>query len=111
MTTHDEEVDGFVVVDLKGVTGEVVPPKILDEISNIVDDVAQTFWPVNKRIHDNPERGYKEYIAHDALTDFMSSHAGWEVTPSAYGMKTAWVAVFDSGKPGPVVSFNAEMGE
>jgi metal-dependent amidase/aminoacylase/carboxypeptidase family protein len=25
-------------------------------------------------------------------------------------METAWVAAYDSGKKGPVVSFNAEMG-
>ncbi|PNP42297.1 hypothetical protein TGAMA5MH_05979 [Trichoderma gamsii] len=39
----------------------------------------------------------------------MKSQSGWVVTPSAYGMETAWVAVFDTGKRGPVVSFNAEM--
>ena len=32
------------------------------------------------------------------------------MTPSAYGMATAWVAAYDSGKRGPVVSFNVEMG-
>nr|UWK21992.1 peptidase m20 domain protein [Trichoderma rodmanii] len=34
---------------------------------------------------------------------------GRAVTPSAYGMDTAWVAVYDIGRRGPVVSFNAEM--
>jgi metal-dependent amidase/aminoacylase/carboxypeptidase family protein len=57
----------------------------------------------------------KEFIAHEALTKFISEqrHEGqkWEVTPSAYGIGTAFVAVFDSGKRGPVVSFNAEYGE
>ncbi|KAL0931168.1 peptidase M20 (amidohydrolase) [Colletotrichum truncatum] len=81
----------------------------LDEINSIVSDFAEALWPVNKKIHDNPELGYKEFIAHDALTSFMRGREGWKVTPSAYGMKTAWVALWDSGKKGPTVSFNAEM--
>ncbi|OLN85676.1 Peptidase M20 domain-containing protein 2-like protein 3 [Colletotrichum chlorophyti] len=86
-------------------------PAYLDEISSIVASLSDALWPVNKTIHDNPELGYHEFIAHDALTSFMSTQPGWKVTPSAYGMKTAWVAVYQSPtrKPGPVVSFNAEM--
>ncbi|KAK2736941.1 peptidase M20 (amidohydrolase) [Colletotrichum kahawae] len=81
----------------------------LDEISAIVESFAEDLWPVNKKIHDNPELGYKEFIAHDTLTAFMRSRPGWKVTPSAYGMETAWVAVYDTGRKGPVISFNAEM--
>ncbi|KAH7320635.1 hypothetical protein B0I35DRAFT_351300 [Stachybotrys elegans] len=84
-------------------------PRYLAEISRIVDKLNQEFWPVNKKIHDNPEQGFQEYIAHEALTNFMESRAGWKVTRSAYGMDTAWVAVYDSGKVGPVISYNAEM--
>lgn len=87
------------------------PCHVLYCISNFInDEVAPLLWPVNQRIHDNPELGYHEIIAHDALTDFLDNGWGWEVTRSAYGLETAWVAVFDSGRKGPVVSFNAEMG-
>lgn len=86
-------------------------PTYLNGISDYVDSVANTLWPLNKTIHDNPETGWKEFIAHDALTRFLEGQNGWKVTPSAYGLKTAWVAVWDSGKKGPVVSFNVEMGE
>lgn len=82
----------------------------LGEISAYVDSLADALWPVNKTIHDNPELNFKEFIAHDTLTKFMQTQEGWKVQPSAYGMQTAWVAVYDSGKKGPVVSFNAEMG-
>lgn len=82
----------------------------LTEVNSYVDNLAGALWPVNKTIHDNPELGFKEYIAHQTLTDFMHSQEGWAVIPSAYGMSTAWLAVYDSGKKGPVVSFNAEMG-
>ncbi|GAP83007.1 putative peptidase m20 [Rosellinia necatrix] len=81
----------------------------LGEISDFIDAIATELWEVNKTIHDNPELGYEEFIAHETLTTFLSSRDGWKVTPSAYGLATAWVAVFDSGRKGPVVSFNVEM--
>ncbi|KOS19816.1 Peptidase M20 domain-containing protein 2 [Escovopsis weberi] len=84
-------------------------PQFLADVDAAVDALDEAFWPVNKRIHDHPERGFKEFIAHDALTGFMRAQRGWQVTPSAYGIETAWVAVYDAGRPGPVVSFNAEM--
>jgi len=82
----------------------------LGEISGFIDDIASELWEINKTIHDNPELGYKEFIAHKILTNFMAKQHGWKVTPSAYGLATAWVAVFNSGKKGPVVSYNVEMG-
>ncbi|KAM7185633.1 hypothetical protein V8F20_011711 [Naviculisporaceae sp. PSN 640] len=84
-------------------------PKYLEEISNYIDNLQDALWPLNNFIHENPELAYKEYKAHDALAAFMESQDGWEVTRSAYGIETAWKAVYDTGKPGPVVSFNAEM--
>ena len=86
-------------------------PAFLDDISAAVDDLAASFWPINKTIHDNPELAYEEHHAHHVLTRFMAAQDGWRVTRSAYGIDTAWVAVYDSGRRGPVVSFNAEMGE
>lgn len=79
-------------------------------ISDFIDSISDDLWPINKKIHDNPELGYMEKIAHATLTQFMQQQTGWEVTPSAYGIETAFIAVFDSGRQGPVVSFNAEMG-
>nr|UYO77185.1 peptidase m20 domain-containing protein [Trichoderma balearicum] len=117
MTQIDEEVDGFIIVPggscLDGGDQSLndKPPelKFLDDIDRAVEGFADIFWHINKTIHDNPELGFKEYMAHDALTKYMKSQPGWIVTPSAYGMDTAWVAVFDTGRRGPVVSFNAEM--
>lgn len=84
--------------------------RYMSEIDEHIDTLQDALWPLNKFIHRNPELAFKEYKAHDALTEFMSSQDGWEVTPSAYGIQTAWTAVYDTGKKGPVVSFNAEMG-
>lgn len=82
----------------------------LDFISSYVDTIANELWPVNLKIHDNPELKWKEFIAHETLTTFMSNVSGWNVTRSAYGIDTAFAAEYDSGLPGPVISFNAEYG-
>ncbi|KAH9987441.1 hypothetical protein F4779DRAFT_611419 [Xylariaceae sp. FL0662B] len=106
------EVDDFVFVthgDAGIVSSPSDEPVYLGDISDFIDSIADELWPVNKKIHDNPELGYKEFIAHETLTKFMSSRSGWKVTASAYGLATAWVAAFDSGRKGPVVSFNVEM--
>ncbi|KAH8896697.1 hypothetical protein GQ53DRAFT_743312 [Thozetella sp. PMI_491] len=100
--------DDFVMVEADDVSGASRPP-LLNDVSAAVEAIADDLWPVNCKIHDNPELGYEEKIAHAALTAFMSTQEGWKVTPSAYGLDTAWVAVYDSGKPGPIVSFNVEM--
>ncbi|KAI1077120.1 hypothetical protein F5B20DRAFT_572433 [Whalleya microplaca] len=106
------EIDDFVFVsheDAVPISSPSDEPEYLGDINNYVDGIADELWPVNKKIHDNPELGYEEFIAHETLTKFMKNRSGWKVTPSAYGLATAWVAVFDSGKKGPVVSFNVEM--
>ncbi|KAK9416865.1 hypothetical protein SUNI508_09337 [Seiridium unicorne] len=105
------EVDGFVFVSLdeRHEHNRDDKPKYIDDISGYVDGIADQLWPVNKTVHDNPELGFEEFIAHAALTKFFKSQVGWKVTPSAYGMATAWVAEWDSGKKGPVISFNVEM--
>ncbi|GME23833.1 Peptidase m20 [Neofusicoccum parvum] len=102
--------EDWVLVSSDVVSDPTSAPDYLAEIGSYIDSIADPLWPINKKIHDNPELGYKEYIAHEALTSFLKTQKGWKVTPSAYGMETAFVAVFDSGKKGPVVSFNAEMG-
>lgn len=86
-------------------------PTYLQSVDSAVESLADGFWPINNRIHDNPELALKEFIAHEALTTYMRSQPGWVVTRSACGIETAWIAEFDSGKPGPVISFNAEYGE
>ncbi|KAI1146622.1 hypothetical protein F4825DRAFT_187853 [Nemania diffusa] len=107
----DQLDEDYVFIDHEDVVIEVQPtqPALLRKISDFIDSTSKELWEVNKTIHDNPELGFEEFIAHETLTKFMVSRGGWTVTPSAYGLATAWVAVFDSGKKGPIVSFNVEM--
>jgi hypothetical protein len=91
-------------------TRTVFQERHLPAINEAVEKLRAELWPLNEYIHGNPELAFEEHKAHEALTSFMQSHEGWRVTNSAYGIQTAWEAVYDSGKAGPVVSFNAEMG-
>ncbi|KAK0747408.1 hypothetical protein B0T21DRAFT_354277 [Apiosordaria backusii] len=82
----------------------------LAEIASFVDNQSDKLWSLNRFIHRNPELAFKEFKAHEALTKFMRSRPErWQVTSSACGIETAWIAVYDSGRKGPAVSFNVEM--
>ncbi|KAK5125383.1 hypothetical protein LTR85_000492 [Meristemomyces frigidus] len=80
----------------------------LESISQYIESVSSSLRTMSLEIHDHPELQYKEHHAHKVLTKFLTAQDGWQVTPSAYGIETAFVAVYDSGKKGPTVSFNAE---
>jgi hypothetical protein len=87
-------------------------PTYLSDIELLIDNNARPLWTLNAFLHDTPELAYHEHQAHHALTEFIRRRdEGWDVMPSAHGIATAWIAVYDSRKPGPVVSFNVEMGE
>ncbi|KHO00529.1 uncharacterized protein MAM_01307 [Metarhizium album ARSEF 1941] len=105
------EEDGFVLVSRPGDDSEECKTwcEYLPEIDHFIRGLEPLLWSLNSFIHDNPELAYREYKAHDALTNFMQFQEGWNVTRSAHGLETAWVAVHDSGRPGPTVAFNAEM--
>lgn len=83
---------------------------ILANIDGFIDELEPILWTLNTYIHSHPEFAFDEHKAHDALCTLMESRPGWVVTRSAYGMATAWSAVYDSGRPGLFVNFNAEMG-
>ena len=84
------------------------PDGYLKEISKHIEDLSHDLRHISLAIHDDPELQYKEYHAHKVLTEYLQKQDGWKVTPSAYGIDTAFIAIFDGGRDGPVVSFNAE---
>lgn len=83
------------------------------QISDRIDGLKSSLRQISLDIHDHPEVRNQEHRAHKTLTNYMRTQPRqiWEVTPSTYGIGTAFVAVFDSGRPGPTVSFNAEYGK
>ncbi|TVY25658.1 Peptidase M20 domain-containing protein [Lachnellula hyalina] len=80
----------------------------LNYVSTYIDSISEILRPISLKIHDNPELKFEEFIAHETLTKFLKTRKGWKVTPSAYGMATAFVAGFDTGREGPVISYNVE---
>lgn len=100
----------FVIVDESAETPPESSADYLDAISHYTESISSCLCNISLEIHDHPELQYKEYHAHQVLTEFLKSQNGWQVTSSAYGIGTAFVAVYDSGKKGPTVSFNAEYG-
>lgn len=86
-------------------------PDYLDGICSTIDSLSDDLRTISLSIHDLPELQYKEYHAHHVLTEYVKQLEGWQVTPSAYDIDTAFVAVYDSGRTGATVSFNAEYGK
>ncbi|KAK3370014.1 hypothetical protein B0H63DRAFT_305531 [Podospora didyma] len=60
---------------------------------------------INKQIHENPELAYEEFKAHDAFVSILQS-LGFEVTPRAFGLGTAFSAEVGTG--GRLLIYNAE---
>lgn len=58
-----------------------------------------------RQIHSNPELKYKEFQAHDNISNLMES-LGYTVTRHSYGIETSFEVEFGQG--GEVVVFNAE---
>ncbi|CAG8766883.1 3746_t:CDS:2, partial [Dentiscutata heterogama] len=82
-----------------------------DDLTEIVlqaiDDVSEELREISLKIHDHPELGNEERFAHELLVNYLKKK-GFKVTPSAYGLETAFVAEFQSkAGEGRVVSFNS----
>lgn len=86
----------------------VSTPSYLATISEHIETLSSDLRRISLSIHDCPELQYKEFHAHRVLTEHLQTCKGWNVTPSAYGIETAFVAVYDTGRDGAVVGFNAE---
>lgn len=62
---------------------------ILEAIEKASEDLRQ----LSLIIHDNPEIGYQETLAHKTLTDYLVKQ-GFHVTKSACGIETAFIAEY-----------------
>ena len=102
--------DDFVMIERDDKPGGSDNEDYLDAICEQIEGISDDLRQISISIHDDPEVQYKEYHAHKILTEYLMKQSGWKVTPSAYGIETAFVAVYDSGKKGAVASFNAEYG-
>ena len=66
--------------------------------SDFIDSCREELSSLSSEIWSNPELGFKEYKAHQLLTDFLEKK-GFSVECSYTGIETAFRATFGSGRP------------
>ncbi|EGX88949.1 peptidase dimerization domain protein [Cordyceps militaris CM01] len=74
-------------------------------IHQAVDSNIEAIKTINYQIHSEPELAYEEHKAHANFVSLLES-LGFQVTPHAYGVATAFSAEYGAG--GRLVVFNAE---
>jgi amidohydrolase len=74
---------------------------------NTIDNKAEVFRSISREIGGRPELGHEEYFASGLLIEALESE-GFAVKRGVLGLETAFIAEFDTGRPGAVVAFLAE---
>jgi hypothetical protein len=80
----------------------------LTTIEDTLDSLSSALRILSLDIHDHPEIAWTEKRAHGVLCDFMEARK-FKVTRHAYGIETAWEAVFEYGKGGVTIGLQSEM--
>lgn len=78
-----------------------------EEICTISEKKENKVGSICKYIFDNPELGLEEYKAQKILCDYLEEN-GFKVERGVGSLETAFIATFDSGKPGKTVALMAE---
>src|SRR4051794_32270292 len=78
---------------------------VKERIDQVVDEHADSLLAASHAIHENPELGFHEHEAHRILTELLGD-AGLDVSPGAYGIKTAFEAT--AGTEGPRIAVLCE---
>ncbi|GIP37218.1 amidohydrolase [Paenibacillus sp. J31TS4] len=76
-------------------------------ISETIDQYADSLKALASWIGSHPELGHEEVMAAAKLTAMLEEH-GFSVERGVLGIPTAFLAVYDSGRPGPTVAFLCE---
>ncbi|HYE84581.1 MAG TPA: M20 family metallopeptidase [Clostridia bacterium] len=78
-----------------------------DRLVQYAESIKNELVLLSEYILANPELGYEEFKACKAHMDMLKKH-GFKVEEEYLGIKTAFRAVFDSGKEGPTIGFMSE---
>ncbi|MGO4374264.1 M20 family metallopeptidase [Paenibacillus sp. MCAF20] len=76
-------------------------------VFNTIDEHGETFRSISRSIGNRPELGHEEFFAAELLTKELARF-GFEVTRGILDIETSFIAVYDSGKPGPTAGFLCE---
>ncbi|KAN0060416.1 hypothetical protein ACQY0O_007746 [Thecaphora frezii] len=63
-----------------------------------IGELDEVLRRLSLQMHGYAEIMWQEHKTHDLFVEFFKQQQGWKVTPHAYGIETAWEAVF-SHKP------------
>lgn len=80
---------------------------MVNNIRKIIDELEKELRELSEYIYHNPEMGYKEYKSSKAHIDILKKY-DFRVEEKYMGMDTAFRAEYDSGKPGPTISYLSE---
>jgi len=78
-----------------------------DRLAAAVEARRSMLRSLSQRIHDNPEAGFEEHVASDAIAEILVA-AGFEVEHPAGSLPTAIRARLHGARPGPRVAILAE---
>lgn len=78
-----------------------------NNVWDTIDQHARTFRDISIAIGNRPELGHEEVFASDLLTAELERH-GFRVERGTLGIPTAFIGVYDTGKPGPTIAFLCE---
>ncbi|WP_337099048.1 M20 family metallopeptidase [Paenibacillus sp. YIM B09110] len=76
-------------------------------VFSTIDEHSETFRSISRSIGSRPELGHEEFFAAELLTKELAGF-GFEVTRGILDIQTSFIAVYDSGKPGPTAGFLCE---
>ncbi|MDQ6418377.1 M20 family metallopeptidase [Paenibacillus sp. LHD-117] len=72
-----------------------------------IDNKADIFRAISREIGNRPELGHEEVFASGLLCEELERQ-GFRIERGVLGIETAFLAVYDTSKPGPVVAFLCE---
>ncbi|ADU32397.1 M20 family metallopeptidase [Evansella cellulosilytica] len=78
-----------------------------DIITKTIEALRDDFFHISQFIGNNPELGNEEFKAAQILTDELIKHE-FDITMNVVNQPTAFIAVYDSGLPGPHIGFMSE---
>ncbi len=78
-----------------------------NRVIECIESVKYELIDLSEYILVNPELGYEEFKASRAHIELLKKHR-FKVEEEYLGIKTAFKAVYDSGKEGPVIGFMSE---
>lgn len=80
----------------------------LARISKGIDGARSELREIAKQIHEHPELGMEEKYAQDYLTKFLKEN-GFQIEKGVADIATAFVATYDTGRPGPKIGICSEF--